>query len=101
MLSTPEERFNEDLGADMLKKFGDEATTTAAVALLNRNVLAQTVHDVKKLHPGRTLKIADAYVMLSTGPRYSHVRTQASRHSRRLVERRDGAGCSRYRRRGR
>ncbi|KZV85486.1 hypothetical protein EXIGLDRAFT_841464 [Exidia glandulosa HHB12029] len=59
MLATPEDAFNEDIGADMLEHFGDEATKKAAVELLDRNVLAQTVHDVKKLHPGRTLKISD------------------------------------------
>ena len=46
-----------------LKSIGENAVKEATKIMLDRNVLSKIVRDPSKPRPGRTLKIAEAYVI--------------------------------------
>ena len=57
-LGTPNEAYDEDRAADLLKSAGQEAVDTAVKDMLERGVVSKLVRDAQN-KPGRTLKISD------------------------------------------
>lgn len=58
-LATPNETYDAEQAADLLKSAGQEAVDTAVKGMLERGVVSKLVRDPKKNKPGRLLKIAD------------------------------------------
>jgi oxalate---CoA ligase len=58
-LATPNEIYDADCAAELLKSVGQEAVDIAVKGMLERGVISKLVRDPKKNKPGRQLKIAD------------------------------------------
>ena len=59
VLGTPNESYDFEMGAALLRPIGEEAVSKTTVDLLNRGVLSKLVRDPAKVKPGRTLKISE------------------------------------------
>ena len=62
VLSTPSNRYDEEIAADVLKQCGEPEIIKASRSLLDAGVLSKSIYDPAKRRPGRALRISDAYV---------------------------------------
>ncbi|KAJ8517040.1 hypothetical protein ONZ45_g5742 [Pleurotus djamor] len=60
VFGTPNELYDPEAAANLLREVGEEVVSSATKNLLARGVLSKHVRDPKKEKPGRRLKIADA-----------------------------------------
>lgn len=67
-LGTPHERYDPELGAELLHSFGEQNVSAATKNLLNRGVLSKLVRDPEKQKPGRQLKISEGNQNAIGGP---------------------------------
>ena len=63
VLGTSKDSYDAETAAALLKSIGENAVKEATKIMLDRNILSKIVRDPSKPRPGRTLKIAEAYVI--------------------------------------
>ncbi|KAI6046109.1 hypothetical protein EDC04DRAFT_1873655 [Pisolithus marmoratus] len=68
VFGTPNETYDPDSGARVLRSIGKEHVSLAMSNLLSQGVLSKLVRDPKKPKPGRTLKISDNNLNIVGGP---------------------------------
>ncbi|KAI6123877.1 hypothetical protein EDD16DRAFT_611973 [Pisolithus croceorrhizus] len=68
VFGTPNEIYDPDGGARVLRSIGKEHVSLAMSNLLSQGVLSKLVRDPKKPKPGRTLKISDNNLNIVGGP---------------------------------
>ncbi|KAI6125742.1 hypothetical protein EV401DRAFT_1061909 [Pisolithus croceorrhizus] len=68
VFGTPNEIYDPDSGARVLRSIGKEHVSLAMSNLLSQGVLSKLVRDPKKPKPGRTLKISDNNLNIVGGP---------------------------------
>lgn len=59
VLSTPNERYDTELAAGLLRSVGESEASSAMDNLLSRNVVSKLKRDPKRMTPGRSLKISE------------------------------------------
>lgn len=68
VFGTPNEIYDPDSGARILRSVGKEHVFLAMTNLLSQGVLSKLVRDPKKPKPGRTLKVSDNNLNVVGGP---------------------------------